>query len=85
MNRYLVCYETEGDIYKHIDVAMSIFSAMDMADCYDIHIRYIYLITDDCPRECIFRGVWTHDDPLQMDIIDAATGEVYDVGFGTDH
>ena len=59
---------------------------MDMADCTNEDVKYIYLCTENGPVECDFYGVW-HDakDCLRMEIVKRATGFVLAVGYGTDH
>ena len=85
-NQYLVTYCMEDEYFHKIENAWEIFDRMDMADCYDISIVRIMLLDNENITECVFRGVW-HDDVehLKMQIEDKETGEVYDVGYGTDH
>ena len=88
MNRYLVEYKIEGEYGEpHIVYATKIFDTMDMDDCYDIKIVYLYLLTEDGrePIPCNFFGTWHNfHDPLRMEIR-TEDGEVVSVGYGTDH
>ena len=86
--KYLVNYEIEGLVTEpSIETATEIFEKMDMSDCYEIEITHIYLLLPGKPPvECIFRGTWYYwDDPLRMEIVDKETGDIYSVGYGTDH
>ena len=86
-HKYMVIYECEGEIYEpKIVTASQIFNEMDMSDCYDISVRRLTLVDGAELFECHFHGKW-HDakDPLKMKIDNAATGEVYDIGYGFHH
>jgi len=101
MNKYLVTYEIEDHIFAVIETAREIFNKMDMADCYNIRVIVLeWLCEYDCPGdyklygypECEFKGTWScrnpetnRIDPLRMEIRRVDTGEVLDVGYGTDH
>lgn len=86
-HKYVVIYEIEGEICEpEIKTAKEIFDTMDMSDCYDISIKRLMLVDGAKLIGCRFRGTW-HDlnDRLKMKIENVITGEVYDVGYGSDH
>ena len=85
MNQYLVEKRIYDESYFKIMSANEIFNLMDMEDCYYLEI-YLYLLVHGMPPvPCKFRGIWDgSDDPLKM-VIESATGEIIDVGYGTDH
>ena len=92
MNKYIVIYEMDGEIWEpHIETPTEIFYKMDMADCYDITIKRIWLIDGIDLIECRFYGTWHNPkEPLRMEIraMIPATPEQtkpFDVGHGTDH
>ena len=86
-HKYVVIYEIEGEICEpEIVDARQIFDKMDMSDCYDISIKRLLLVDGAKLIGCRFRG--THHDfkeKLKMKIENVITGEVYDVGYGSDH
>ena len=85
-HNYFVIYMFDEDFSPVIETGHEIFDRMDLSDCYPIEIRQLFLIDGDQLRACKFRGTW-HDgkDPLKMQIENVITGEVYDVGYGSDH
>lgn len=74
MNKYLVTYEIEGELYHHIETAHEIFSRMEFSDCYDIEIisiswlkpynsaKEFRLATNPYPS-CKFSGLWCNYNP----------------------
>lgn len=93
-NKYLVLYEMDGELCEPvIQTANEIFDKMDMADCYDISVHYMLGLYDkDRLPVCEFHGTWCCKNPetgkidsLRMEIREKNTGEVVDVGYGTDH
>ena len=86
MNQYLVEEVIESETFFRIMKPREIFNTMDMADCYDIGVRPYLLVPGMIPVPCVFKGTW-HDgkDPLKMVIVNGITGEVLDVGYGTNH
>lgn len=85
-NQYLIIYEVEGKTDPRIQTGREIFNTMDMSDCYDIEVARLWMISGKCLTECRFRGTW-HDpkENLKMQIENIITGEVYDVGYASDH
>ena len=89
MKKFLVVYEIDGEETEpKIETDLRIFDVMDMDDCYDISIKYLYYLKEN-PFElirCIFRGSW-HDGhaPLKMAIVSETDNEIISIGYGTDH
>lgn len=100
MNRYLVTYETEDEIYTVIETATQIFNKMAMSDCYCISIIGLqwlkeYNNVEDFKRhgypDCQFKGTWCckspvtgRYEPLRMEIV-TESGEILDVGYAPNH
>ena len=88
-NRYLtlISWEDNGKIEHCYDIKRpeEIFARIDMYDCYDEDLS-LWLLTDKGPLPCDWHGTW-HDcnDPLKMSITLRETGNVLDLGWGTDH
>lgn len=89
MNRFLVVYELEGkETSPHITTANEIFDKMDMDDCYDVSVKYLYWLKEKPFKliPCKFYGTWHRfKDPLLMEIVRTDTGETMSFGYGTDH
>ena len=88
MNKYLVCITEPFSNFSTLCTANELFNRMDMADCTDESVKYIYLVTEDGPKKCYFYGTWCSlskpFDPLRMEIRDEE-GNLLDAGYGTDH
>lgn len=86
-HKYVVIYEIEGEICDpEVVTASQIFDKMDLSDCYDISVKRLLLADGAKLIGCRFRGTWHNGkDPLKMQIENVITGEVYDVGYGSDH
>ena len=86
-HEYIVTYQCDDEVQTKKETGREIIRTMDMADCYGLSILgYVIKVDGDDCKPCVFHGTWSDgNDRLKMWIDDAVTGEVYDVGYGSDH
>lgn len=85
---YLVCIEGEDDSFWKIMTASELFHRMDISDCTNESVLFIFLLLKYGLEKCRFYGSWCSKsepfEPLRMEIWNS-DGELLDAGYGTDH